>query len=220
MTTLPSATPAAKTMLLTILWPRSALAQASARLSRKWRPGTSGIGTRFTVRMSCVAAIATMAKGASAVSSPRNRTIWLTTSKRGVRSTIGLGSLVVDAALDEAELGHRQHHHQQHQDDALRRRAGIIEPFEAVEVDLVDHQLGGPRRAALGHDVDDAEAVGEAVGHVDDDQEEDGGRQQRQLDVAQPAQQAGAVHRAGLEQRARDRLQRRQEEDEVVADIF
>ncbi len=91
MNTLPSATPAAKRMLLTILWPRSARCQASARFSRKWWPGTSGIGTRLTVLMSCVAAIATMANGASAVNSPRNSTIWLIASKRGVRSTIGKG---------------------------------------------------------------------------------------------------------------------------------
>ena len=42
---------------------------------------------------------------------------------------------------------------------ALGGGAGIIEAFEAVEIDLVDHQLGRARRAALGHDVDDAEAV-------------------------------------------------------------
>src|SRR5262249_2987757 len=139
MKTLPSATPAANTTLLISLWPRSARCQASAMFSRKWWPGESGIGTRLTVRMSCVAAMTTMANGASAVSSPRNSTTWLTMSKTGVRSTTGLGSLVMDAALDEAELRHRQHHHQQHQDDALRRRAGIVEAFEAIEIDLVDH---------------------------------------------------------------------------------
>ena len=46
------------------------------------------------------------------------------------------------------------------------------------------------------------------------------GSEQRKLDVAHAAQQPGAVHRRRLDQRLRDRLQRRQEEDEVVADVF
>jgi hypothetical protein len=55
-------------MLLTILRPRSARAQASTMFfARSW-PGISGIGTWFTVRRSCVAAMATIPNGARAAS--------------------------------------------------------------------------------------------------------------------------------------------------------
>src|SRR5262245_52907551 len=144
MKTFPSATPVAKTRLFSIFPAKSTRLQASAMFSRKWRPGTSGIGTMLTVRRSWVAAITTTAKGASAVRRPSSSTIWLTRLKMGVRSTTGLA--VVDAALDEAELHHGQQDHQQHQDDALRRRTGVVEPFEPVEIDLVDHQLRRPVR--------------------------------------------------------------------------
>src|SRR5215472_6946253 len=174
MNTLPSATPVAKTKLFSILPPKSTRLQASVRFSHRWRPGISGMGTRLTVRRSWVAAIATTAKGASAVTRPRNSRIWLTMLKIGVRSTMGFLA-IVDAALDEAELHHGQEDDQQHQDDALRGGAGIVQAFEAVEIDLVDHQLRRPVRPAAGHDVDDAEAVGEAVGEADDQQEEDRG---------------------------------------------
>src|SRR5262249_30379616 len=155
MPTLPSATPAAKSALLTSLWPRSARAHASATFFRKSWPGTSGIGTWLTVRRSCVAAMTTIANGSSATSRPSSRTAWITRLNQGVRSTTA-PSLVVDAPLDEAELRHREHHDDEHEHDALRRRTGIVEAFEAVEIDLVDHELRGARRSALGHDVDDA----------------------------------------------------------------
>src|SRR5215470_6668734 len=219
MPTLPSATPAAKSALLTSLWPRSARSQASATFFRKSWPGTSGMGTWLTVRRSCVAAMATIANGSSATSRPSSRTAWVTRSNQGVRSTTA-ASLVVNAPLDEAELREGKDHDDEHEHDALRCRAGIIEPLEAVEIDRVDHELRGACRSALGHDVDDAERVGEAVGEIDDDQEEQRRGQQRQLDVAHAAEDAGAVHGGRLDQRPRDRLQRRQEEDEAVADVL
>src|SRR5215469_37850 len=219
MKTLPSATPVAKTKLFSIFPPKSTRFQASVRFSHRWLPGVSGMGTRLTVRRSCVAAITTTAKGASAVARPRNSRIWLTRLKIGVRSTMGFLAIVY-AALDETELHDGQEDDQQHQDDALRGGAGIVQAFEAVEIDLVDHQLRRLVRPAAGHDIDDAEAVGEAVREPDHEQEKQGGRQERQLDVADPAQEAGPVHRPRLDQRARNRFQRGEEEDEVVADGF
>src|SRR5215813_9294580 len=124
--------------------------------------------------------MATIANGASAATSATNRSNWVTMSRMGVRSTIRCVSLVVDSAFDEAELRDRQENDEQHEDDALSGGTGVVESFEAVEVDLVDHQVRGPGRPALGHDVDDAEAVGEAVREVDDNHEKEGRSDQRE----------------------------------------
>ena len=85
---------------------------------------------------------------------------------------VGLYRYTEDSAFDEAELGNRQDYDEEHEDDALCRGTRVVEPFEAVEVDLIDHQLSRARWATLGHDVDDTEAVGEAVGKINDDQKE------------------------------------------------
>jgi hypothetical protein len=122
------------------------------------------------------------------------------------------------APLDVAELHEGQQHHQAHQHDRLRGGERVVLPFEAIGIDLVDHQLGGARRPAAGRDVDDAEGMHEGIGDVDHDQEEQGRRQERQLKVAHAAQRAGAIHRRGFRERARDRLQAGEEEDEVVGD--
>lgn len=58
------------------------------------------------------------------------------------------------------------------------------------------------------------------LGDVDDEQEEQRRRQQGQLDIPDTAHRPRTVHCGGLDQRARNALQRREEEDEVVADIF
>src|SRR4051794_36707366 len=105
--------------------------------------------------MSWVAAITIAAIGSTEASSPTNNRSWVTTFRMGVRSTTARPSLVVHAPLDEAELHEGEADHQEHQDDALGGGAGIVEAFEAVEEDLVDHELGRARRTALGHDVDD-----------------------------------------------------------------
>ncbi len=47
-----------------------------------------------------------------------------------------------------------------------------------------------------------------------------GRRDQRQLQVEHAAERPRAIHGAGLDDRARDHLQRGEEEDEVVADVF
>ncbi|EGE58056.1 hypothetical protein RHECNPAF_35000110 [Rhizobium etli CNPAF512] len=140
--------------------------------------------------------------------------------KIGVRSIMSATSLVVHAPLDEAELEDGEKDDERHQDDRLGGRTGIIEPPETVEIDLVDHQLGRARRSALCHDVDDAEGILEAFGDVDDEQEKQCRRQQRQLQVPHAAQRPRAVHGRGLDQRARNALKGRKEEDEIIADIF
>src|SRR5882672_6992979 len=101
--------------------------------------------------MSWVAAITIAAIGSTEASSPTSSRSCVATFRIGVRSTMALPSLVMHAPLHEAELHEGEDDHQQHQDDALRGGAGIIEAFEAVEEDLVDHELGRARRAALGH---------------------------------------------------------------------
>src|SRR5437899_7683003 len=219
MITLPAATPAAMTKLLKSFGPRSAVVQAVLMLTQKSLPGSSDIGTSLTSFRLCEAATATMTNGATQNTKPANKIRCVKKLRIGVRSTMA-ASAVMHAPLDEAELDDGQYDDEQHQDDALSGGARIIETSEAVRIDLVDHQIGGVGRTAGGHDVDDAEGVLEAFGDVDDKQEEDRRRDQWKLDVPEAPHDAGPVHRGRLDQRTWYRLQRGQEEDEIIADIF
>ena len=75
-------------------------------------------------------------------------------------------------------------------------------------------------RAALRGGVHDGEGVEEGIHHVDHQQEERGGRQQRELDAPEPAPWASAINRGRFNQRLGDGLQACQEEQEVVGDLL
>src|SRR5882757_6026836 len=219
MITLPAATPPATIKLFSSLGPRSAVVHAVLMLTQKSLPGSSDIGTSLTSFRLCDAAMATIANGAMQNTKPMNRIRCVKKLRNGVRSTMS-SSPVVHAPLDEAELEDGKQDDEQHQDDALRGGTRIIQTFEAVGIDLVDHQIGRIRGAAGGHDIDDAEGILEAFGYVDDQKEEDRRRDQRELDIPETPDDARTVHCGGLDQRAGYGLECGEEEDEVVADIF
>src|SRR5262249_10368436 len=87
-------------------------------------------------------------------------------------------------------------------------------------VHLVDQDLRRFRGPAIGGGIDDPERVEERVDDVDDEQKERRRRQQREHDRQEALDRAGAVDRGGFDQRFGNRLQPRQAEQEVVADLF
>ena len=117
--------------------------------------------------------------------------------------------------------GRGQRDDDDHQDHRLRRRAAEIAAEPAVVVDLVDEGLGRLAGPAAGHGVDDAERVEERVDDVDDEQEERGRREQREDDRPEAARSGRAPSIAAASINAlRDRLQAREEEQEIVADLL
>src|SRR3984893_15203937 len=74
--------------------------------------------------------------------------------------------------LGEAELEDGEGDDHGHEDHRLGARGAQVEPDEAVAVELVDHDLGGPAGPALGHRVDDPEGFEEREHHVEHDQGE------------------------------------------------
>src|SRR5215213_4951822 len=120
-------------------------------------------------------------------------------------------------ALYETELHEGEQDHHDHQDYRLRRGATEILAAETVIVDLPHQDVGGLAWTTLGQRADDAEGAEEGVDDVDHQQEEAGGRQQRENDVPEAPAWAGPVDGGGLDQGLGDRLKAGEEEQEVVA---
>jgi hypothetical protein len=77
-------------------------------------------------------------------------------------------------ALDKAELDCRQGNHDRHQDYRLRGRPAEIESDNTVIPDLVDEDLGSPRRTALGDVLNDPEGVEKSLHDIDNKQKKAG----------------------------------------------
>src|SRR5712664_41364 len=138
------------------------------------------------------------------------------TVSQGRFSTIS----VLDLPLDEAELRHGQRDDDHHQHYRLRRGAAKVRRLHTVVVDLVDQDLRCARRAALRDGVDDAESLEERVHDVDHQEEEGGGREQREYDGPEAPARSRAIDGGGFDERARDGLQAGEEEKKVVADLL
>src|SRR5216684_2767126 len=95
-----------------------------------------------------------------------------------------------------------------------------MERFEPVLEHLIDQDRGGGPWTAAGRGVDDSERIEERVDDVDDEKEERRRPDQRQDDGAKAPGRPGAVDRRRFDQRARDRLQRGEEEYEIVGHLL
>src|SRR6266849_9293362 len=156
--------------------------------------------------------------GTTKTATPRASTACAAMVKAGLFST--MRTSVVNLALDEAELRQRQRYHDGHQHHRLNRRSAEIKRFEPVLEHLVDQDRGGVARTAGGRGVNDSERIEERVDDVDDEKEERRRPDQRQDDGAKAPCRPGAVDRRRLDQRARARLQRGEEEYEIVRHLL
>src|SRR3546814_17077988 len=91
--------------------------------------------------------------GKASTAMPSSRTAWERMVSHRRFSTMPRCSLVVDLALDEAELDDGEADDADHEDDGLRGRAAEILADEAVGVALVDEVLGRFPGAAISSDV-------------------------------------------------------------------
>src|SRR5690606_19688721 len=128
--------------------------------------------------------------------------------------------LVVDLSVDVTELHHREQNDDEHQDDGLRRGGTDVQPLEAGGVNLIDQNGGGGAGPALRHDVNDGEGIEKGINDVHHQKEEGGGRQQRKNDGPESAHRPRPVDGGGFQQGARNGLQPRQEEHEVIGNLF
>src|SRR5258708_34548238 len=94
---------------------------------------------------------------------PALSTAWARTVSTGRFSTM----LILDLALDEAELGDGKRDHDQHEDHRLRRRAAEIPRLDAVVVDLIDEDLGRAGGPALRGRIAHPERAEERIEQVD-----------------------------------------------------
>src|SRR3546814_14767885 len=78
--------------------------------------------------------------GKASTAMPSSRTAWERMVSHRRFSTMPRCSLVVDLALDEAELDDGEADDDDHEDDGLRGRTAEILADEAVGVDLVDEE--------------------------------------------------------------------------------
>src|SRR5439155_23892874 len=134
----------------------------------------------------------------------------------GGKKTSGSGgsrsSLILNLALDIAELQDGERDNDDHQHHRLRVGSTEVESLEAVGIDLVDEDLRSLPRTAAGRGVDDAERVEEREDDVDDQEKERRRRKQREYDRHEAPDRTRAVDRRSLDQRLRNRLETGEEE--------
>ena len=87
---------------------------------------------------------------------------------------------------------------------AHRGRVAEAEELPRLAVDVVNGDVGGAERAALGHDVDEPEDL-ERPDHGGDEDEEERVAEARQGDVAEALERAGAVDAGSIVPVAGDR---------------
>ena len=119
--------------------------------------------------------------------------------------------------LQEPEVEPGRGEHDGEEDPAHRGGVAEAEELPRLAVDVVDGDVGGAERAALGHDVDEAEDL-ERPDHRRDEDEEEGVAQAGQRDVAEALQRPGAVDAGGVVPVAGDRGESGLEDDHLVAD--
>src|SRR5215475_10717172 len=184
----------------------------------KSEPGHSGSRPDRKSAPGWVEATKASHTGATMTATPSASSVCAAMVKAGLFST--MATSVMDAALDESELRQRQRYHDRHQHHRLDRRSAEIERFEPVLEHLVDQDRGGGARTAAGRGVNDSERIEERIDDVDDEKKERRRPDQRQDDGAKAPGWSGAVDRRGFDQRARDRLQSREEEYEIVGHLL
>src|SRR5919202_4161736 len=125
-------------------------------------------------------------------------------------------SVVVDPDTLEPVLAERQRQDPDERGRGPRGGVAALEELEGVIDDVLHQRLGCIVRATLGHHHHRIKDV-QGVYQGGDNDEERGGRQQRQGDVAEACPGAGAVDRRGLVQTAGNVLKARQQNQRVKA---
>ena len=127
--------------------------------------------------------------------------------------------VVVDLpiALDELQHGYRKHDHQH--DHRQCRCLGLVEPCEALLVDVEQQHRAGVVRCPLGHDNDVVDQL-DAVGQRDGGDEQQRRSQQREGDLLECCPAGGPVDPRRLVQLARNVLQSGEEEDHEIARLL
>ena len=125
-------------------------------------------------------------------------------------------ALVIDPAFGGVVDQHGGDHDDDHQDERQRRSVAHVEVVEGLFIEVVEVEIGGLQRAALGDDKGLGEDL-EGIDQLDDQQKEEGRRQQGQGDAPEALPAVGAVELGGLVQMGRDVLQAGQVDHRAAA---
>src|SRR5690606_4482865 len=221
----PIVTAPATTSEFTSCVPNGMVAKTSAKFDHSHSRG-SRVGGTVAVSGCDLSAVSTcQTNGPIIATEPATSTAWVATEPssdpralRGARRR----SDIVDPPALQPELDEREGADQQHEQEGQRGGRALVRLDEGLLVEQRDDRLRRAERRVRGgrraHDVDEVEDL-QRRDDVDDGAEEDRRAEHRQRDAPEPLPGVRAVDLRGLPVLLRDRLDARDEDHQVVADL-
>src|SRR5690606_2852473 len=221
----PIVTAPATTSEFTSCVPNGMVAKTSAKFDHSHSRG-SRVGGTVAVSGCDLSAVSTcQTNGPIIATEPATSTAWVATEPssdpralRGARRR----SDIVDPPALQPELDEREGADQQHEQEGQRGGRALVRLDEGLLVEQRDDRLRRAERRVRGgrraHDVDEVEDL-QRRDDVDDGAEEDRRAEHRQRESPEPLPGVRAVDLRGLPVLLRDRLDARDEDHQVVADL-